>query len=380
MLGVVAKRTFDFDRDVCSLSEEQVPLVEAPVFDESSQLVHDTDLILQRRAADILLVGTAHSLFPTRRFRVRLRVGSFIRELDIIGDRRLVRSSGGGVELTEPEMITAMPLTWSRAYGGVDRILYEELGDPMLEFLEATGERFGPEHSIYAYPRNPDGRGYLLEASDAALAATSLPNIEDPAHPITLRNVVRQDPRSWPLAPLPVGTGWLSYTAFPRSLWGGMACPIYWRETIAPERIPEVASGLLAPEDLAKRRPFAERFSPNVTQSSAPGMRASEVPPDAEIELTHMHARWSRVLFRLPGETPRMGCQVPGSERVELEPKIRSVVIDLDASRLCVCWVGETPLGVPLNAEQSKRIAHAVLWHGGIEGMRPSSSRMRAGQ
>jgi hypothetical protein len=102
-----------------------------------------------------------------------------------------------------------------------------------------------------------------------------------------------------------------------------------------------VASGALRADDFAKRRPLAERFSAAVVQSSAPRMRANDVQPGDEIELVDLNPRWSRVLFRLPAETPRMACQVPGGARVELEPKIRSVFVEPDSSRVSVCWVGE---------------------------------------
>ncbi len=82
--------------------------------------------------------------------RVVVRVGPVTKVLDVRGNRVWVRERGI-LRISDPVPFTAMPIDWSRAYGGP------------------------------GYPANPVGVGYSEESPEGP---HPLPNIEDPAHPI----------------------------------------------------------------------------------------------------------------------------------------------------------------------------------------------------
>ncbi len=82
--------------------------------------------------------------------RVVVRVGPVAKALDVHGDRVWVRERGI-LRIGDPVPFTAMPIDWSRAFGGP------------------------------GYPANPVGVGYWRESPEGPLP---LPNIEDPANPV----------------------------------------------------------------------------------------------------------------------------------------------------------------------------------------------------
>jgi hypothetical protein len=57
-LGVIGKRTWRVLRGRCELAPEQVPLVEEPIYDEQrAVLIHDADVLLNRRKTDVVVQG-----------------------------------------------------------------------------------------------------------------------------------------------------------------------------------------------------------------------------------------------------------------------------------------------------------------------------------
>jgi hypothetical protein len=106
-----------------SVADEQVPVcLEPEWFDEPGQssLVRDTDLVLRKRATDVLLHGHAHAPHgrPTTEVVVSLAVGAMRKSLQVTGDRVWADASVGMA--TRPAPFTRMPVRYERTYGGVD--------------------------------------------------------------------------------------------------------------------------------------------------------------------------------------------------------------------------------------------------------------------
>lgn len=121
---------------------------------------------------DLAIYGAAISAErPVTDMEVVIKIGEFTRKLAVVGDRTWT-SSLGRLRPSPPKPFTAMPLDYSRAFGG--RAV-------QLDTMEAS------------YPDNPGGCGLVLEAEHAV--GTRLPNIEEPDQRIT----------SWEQRPLPGG-------------------------------------------------------------------------------------------------------------------------------------------------------------------------------
>jgi hypothetical protein len=186
---VVIKGTFripDVDGEVAVPAKEQVSLVMADTFTGDpgySAPVSETDFPLRKPRCDILLNATAFAPKgrPAPRVRAGVKIGVWSKMIDVVGDR-VWRRAGPTLVPSPPERFALMPITYDRAFGGVDDT--------------------DPDHAE-AYRTNPVGRGFGLVRSGERLLGRPLPNTESPNGPITV---------PWgsysPMAFGPVGRAW----------------------------------------------------------------------------------------------------------------------------------------------------------------------------
>ena len=122
---VVVKGTYVAgERGEMRLAAEQCPLVRVDEhYDspETSPIRHECDFAPEKPHAEVLVVGRAVAprRAPVTQLTVRLEVMGRAKEMVVVGDRRWVRGVGGLVA-SAPEPFTEMPLTFARAFGGVD--------------------------------------------------------------------------------------------------------------------------------------------------------------------------------------------------------------------------------------------------------------------
>jgi hypothetical protein len=162
-LYTIVKATFEIGQAI-ELAQEQIPIaLAAEHYGEPahSSIRVPSDLSLMKPGTDVLLVG--HAYAPDRRsttqMDVSLRVGPISKRVRVFGDRvwRL------GYAVSSPAAFDTMPLVWERAYGGTDESRAKVRGEA----------------------RNPVGIGYRTPDREDDRSELSLPNLEDPAHPIS---------------------------------------------------------------------------------------------------------------------------------------------------------------------------------------------------
>jgi hypothetical protein len=169
------------------------------------------------------------------------------------------------------------------------------------------------------------------------------------------------DLRRWPAGPPIASFGWLSYNFFPRSAQAGTP-PIPYADTVRPDDFFEVQTGCVRAESVAPDTPFIQRLDIGLAQASACGMRVKEVAANAALELIHLHPEQQTWKFVLPGKPPRMSLRLPDEAPVELVPTIRTVLLEPDKNRVCLVWVGEHRLSLPVGPGKMSKIQHAVVW------------------
>jgi hypothetical protein len=160
---VAVKGTFDIKNDgSLSLSDEQPDPLLLPEYNGepgTSSLRYDADLVSPKPATDVLLNATAYAPHgrPTTNFLVEARIGSIHKVIRVVG----TRTWGDGLfeELSPPEPITRLPITYEAAYGGY----YNADPDTAKHRMDA---------------RNPVGRGVIALAGHRA--GQALPNFEYP--------------------------------------------------------------------------------------------------------------------------------------------------------------------------------------------------------
>lgn len=199
LLVVVVKGTFTIptNGEPVRLAEEQVPLVMADTFTGEPGLsapLYEVDFPPRKHRCDVLLVGSAYAPEgrPTTRMSVGIRVGAMTKSFAVIGDRQW-RDGLSGISASSPEPFTVMPISYDRAFGGVDN----RHEDPM-------------KHA--AFMRNPVGRGFHKHLRPEWVDGALLPNTEELDRPVDTLESTEYAPMSFG----PLGRGWE-----PRCSYGG---------------------------------------------------------------------------------------------------------------------------------------------------------------
>ena len=132
------------------------PLAGDPLTGEDGLQLEQTpmDLWPYKEAPDLIIQGSAFAPggAPTRQMDVTVRAAKFTRRVMVFGRRR-VSWPGGRPHFERPEPFLELPMTWDRAYGGLDwRVPTGPVEDPITA-LRAQSDHPG------LYPRNPLGKG-----------------------------------------------------------------------------------------------------------------------------------------------------------------------------------------------------------------------------
>lgn len=257
-LTVIVKATFRFTEAGIRIAEKQLPIWFADQHEEDDPLKSvrfEADTAPFKPRTDVVLVGKAYAPGgrPRTSLDVRLRVGGLNKRLRVFGDRRWLFPTRLAVvpQITDPEPFAEMPLSYTRAYGGIDE----------------SAARYCAENLM--------GIGFIGEPAPASIHNKPLPNIEDPDHLI----------KSWDTRPKPVGFGFFSRSCQPRLRYAGTYDDAY-RRTRAPR----------PPED----------FSHEVHNGAHPDLQvAGYLDGDELVELENV-CRDGNFKFALPGVSPRI--------------------------------------------------------------------------
>jgi hypothetical protein len=221
---------------------------------------------------DLCVLGTLERSVPVTALEVSVRAGDHVRRVRVMGDRRWVRGAYGLVP-SRPEPFTAMPLGYSRAYGG----------------------RAPSEHGEVAWTDNPDGVGFYLREEDAV--DRPLPNLEPSGAPHT--------------------SAWSEHVP----VAGLGPYPMFW--------------GLRAREGVTLNRERTELTGivPRLFNHAHPDLVVPSIRPGDTVEIDG--ARDAPVRFELPRTRAHAICWT-AHERVDAPATIDGVFVWLDAARVVV--------------------------------------------
>jgi hypothetical protein len=342
ILSVLAKRTYTFQGDACRASGEQLPLIAEPLIDEDSGLLlADIDVFPFKLLTDVVVLGTTYNSTGQQTFKAAVRVGKITRWIQVWGDRKATLTSDGRIVYSPPKIVASVPLSYQFAYGGRDIVAEAKYGNPhavMRPYLGASvSDAMMSAASPHAYPRNPSGRGYIIEPSREAIEAVDLPNLEDAGDPLTPTRLIVGSARRWPLQPIPASFGWIRYAWFPRIADLGFV-PDYDPD-VDLAQAPEVRFGY-GKSDLWKRKISPEDLTLRGTNGAALALRLPYLAGNEEVEALNLHPRSPRIHFRLPGERPRMWVDGRNGNLVETKPIIHTVVLEPDLDRVSLVWRG----------------------------------------
>jgi hypothetical protein len=269
-----------------AIHDKQEPVTPHPIFlDEAgrSTLLRENEFVCEHPGTAVTLNATAHAPGGNEvtQLEVGVSIGALRHRLRVVGDRVWTAGRRKRLVPTAPRPFLRMPVTWERAYGGVDR-------------------RSGAAHAA-----NPIGRGWFTESADAM--GQALPNIE------------------WPDAPTPepgasvepAGMCAVAASWSPRLELAGTADEA-WSNTRAP----------LWPADWS---PWYHNAAVRALQSSTK-LRGGE-----EVLLTHLSPT-AALRFRLPRVHFDLRTTFTDGRTVAGEVGLDRVIIEPDAQRLVMLW------------------------------------------
>ena len=173
VVGVaIVKATFDFDdRGATAPAADPMPLVKQ-LLETPFGIFHD-EHFFKKQGVDLCVLGHVNRRKPTREARVRMVCGSRRWELLVLGDRQWQPSYGKQLLPSPPLPFTEIPLGYSHAFGGA----------------VSVGEL------SYAYPANPQGRGFYRTFEEAQNQPVH--NIDEPRNAPATWNATELRPVGW---------------------------------------------------------------------------------------------------------------------------------------------------------------------------------------
>lgn len=279
------------------LTDDQVPLVEADSFTGEpgfSSTKYETDYVPMKPRCDVLLNASAYAPGgrPSTRITVSLQIGSISKSFEVVGNRVWVSTLVGAVA-SQPEQFTMMPISYDKAFGGVD-----------------TAHPDPAKHRFYEF--NHAGVGFHYQTAREYIDGTPLPNTEESRRPV-------DSPRGSyrPMALGPIGRAWT-----PRVQFAG-TYDQNWIDNIFP---------FLPPD-------FDERY-----YQAAPEDQQMDCPRGGEEVVLRNLTPEGYTSFRLPEVDMPVVFYPRHGENIETQAVVDTIVIEPDLHRFTMTWRCHSPL------------------------------------
>lgn len=293
---VAVKGTFDILLDgTTKLSEEQEKVVLAPIFSgnpQSSSLLNDTDLPHKKIATDVLIQGHVYAPEgkPVTSLSAGFKVANIKKILHVTGDR-IWFDSIIGTSISDPKPFIKLPITYERAFGGMDLMDDDE-----------------KKHDWDL--RNPAGCGFATKANH--LIGKLIPNFEYPNELIS----------NWKQRPSPAGFGPIAGHWHPRVKLAG-TYDENWEKTRLP----------LLPED------FNEKYYQSAPddQQTTGYLKGGEL-----IQLLNLTSN-SKLQFLLPRIFLAFTTYFDDGSQEEHRAVLHTVILKPDILKVVMVWHTHLP-------------------------------------
>lgn len=284
---------------------------------ETCSVQYENDLTPFKVATDVVVVGNVYAPEgrPAAVFDVCVAVGSTLKQIRVFGDRQCFYNGHGAPSVTDPQPILQVPLRYERAYGGTDTVSIPE--------------------TLFAYPRNHLGRGFVLSNSPQAVHGLALPNFEDPFDLLTPERIVVGELENWWRQPMPQGFSWFQRTWYPRCSFAGSVPGFVDPDVV----IREEQLGLVPKQQFKLARQFKlPSFDIRFNSGASPGLAVPFLAGGEQIRLFGF-TREGQLVFRLPLDTPRISMNIGLGER-ELVTVLQTVLIRAEDAQMDLIWRG----------------------------------------
>jgi hypothetical protein len=334
IVSVHVKRSYRLRPDgTCQLAPQQSPFLHSEAREDEERWPRESDILPPKLHTDLIVMARAVAPRGTRvkQMIASIELGERRWAFSIQGDRRCLYRGPNQVEFSAPEPFESMPLAYEHAYGGADPTVPVT---PPRDLAEACRPHPG------IYPRNPAGRGYVINDNRQHIEGLLLPNVEHPDDPLTPRRLILGSPERWWLAPRPWSCEWFESSWFPRQVFSGGL----------PEHMPaddsqlaEVKSGFLPPGIAQRLRdtPLDQLVHPRCFDAASPAMVLPFLRGDETVRFRGLTASGDCAV-RLPARPPKVLLRFRRKAR-ELQPVVNRVVISLEEMGVYLVWHAAWP-------------------------------------
>ena len=314
----------------CVLAEEQASFLELGEDQGAQSALPELDILPSKAGTDLIIMASAYAPRGKRATRLTASVecGAVGRRMRVQGDRRCLYRGRGSIAFSAPEPFERLPLRYERAYGGCDPTVTPAQPQTLLEAVT-------PHPGIY--PRNPAGRGYVVNETPWLIDGLLLPNIEDPRAMLAPERLISGGPENWWRQPLPWSCDWFDASWYPRSVYLG-AVPDFLPDD--DQQVEEVRRGYVPRGQNARIRAAAmsELVDRRFADAASPGLVLPFMKGDEAIRLHGMMPGGDFVV-RLPAVRPRMQVRT-GRKTFDLAPVPNRVLISLEEMGVYIVWHG----------------------------------------
>lgn len=358
VLAMVAKRAYRLTGGQLVATTATAELHTEPTYAPSTnpgaleRLTADSDLFAPLKpSTDVVVRGAAYSTRgPVRTLDTHVQIGPLRKTVRACGRRVIRLDAAGRPRFSEPESFESVPIVWDHAYGGRDAYAEEQLDAGYKGLREHT-----PRGAL-VYPRNPSGRGFILDLARERIAGTEAPRLEDPADAVTPDRLLARSALDWPDRPAAACYEPVDWMAFPRvALWLGVerepsTRPLYERRL-----------GVLREEDLAERA-IGSAPDPRAFNCAPAGLCGARLAGGELVRLWNLHPHREQIEFALPGERPKLLLEPPGCNVYELPALLATVLIEPAAERVTLTWTGVLEVAAPYPQRACEAMRYAVRW------------------
>lgn len=321
ILCVLLKRTYDIiPGRLCVRAEEDRPVIPGDVpwgNPMNSTVRFESDFVPYKPATDVVINGKAYAPEgkPTTTCTVAIKIADRRKDVRIIGDRKTQFTKNQPPTFSNPAPFSTMELRYERAYGGID--VYSD------------------KRTSYPYPRNPMGRGFVVENTKEGIDNLELPNLEDPNDLLTPDRLLVSEYSRWQDQPMPAGLGWFPKYWRPRAELAG----IMPADRPVEQELRKAYSAFLP----AAQRPLYMKngirdMDFRFFNGASPGLVMPYLRGNEGISTANLAAE-GIVSFSLPGDRPEIGLDI-GEGVKQTKVVIHTVMIHMEERQVDIVWRG----------------------------------------
>ncbi|MBS1929194.1 MAG: DUF2169 domain-containing protein [Chitinophagaceae bacterium] len=359
-LAVLVKQTFVFDnKGQCTPADNAEPLVDKIAYYEHNDqlLKDDSDLFVFKKYCDVIIKGKARNFGNEKKFYAGVQIGNTQFDILVQGNRKAYFNSFGKLEFSEPEIILEVPLRYDYAYGGKDTEAEKKMQLPNEEIMAAMPEQNWYADSPFRYPRNPEGKGFIVEPSKAMIEKLELPNLEDPTQQLTPGNIITNDVNRWVEMPLPFATDWVNHVWAPRLLYTGLVEFPYPN----PRALKEIKMKWVEP-DLYDHKQFNTGFNYRFFNGGHFGLQINPLKIPDDCTLLNIHPTQKRITLKLPKAWPKIWTDGRKGTLKETQTLLHSIHISPDENKVNIIWRGASKALRPYHPLELNEMPFKVEW------------------